>query len=156
VIDQEARTLAWGYNVDNEFRSKMTTIQGINYIHIRYLENEMKGDTAFKMEVVGEIQLRNWGVEDDKKVLNANDNLFQLAFRKGEIWDGVAKVLATWDKREVKGQKQVKIPKVGPKGKGKAIFESRPPIGHEDCKVEAYATSERSTCCCACSRICGS
>jgi hypothetical protein len=127
VTVQEARTLAWGHNVDNEFRSKMTTIQRINYIHMRYLENEMKGDMAFKMEVAAEIQLRNWGVEDDKKVLNANDNLFQLAFKKGEIWDGVAKVLAKWDEGEIKGQKQVKIPKAGPKGKGKAVAESRPP-----------------------------
>jgi hypothetical protein len=47
--------------------------------------------------------------------------------RKGEIWDGVAKVLAKWDEGEIKGQKQVKIPKAGPKGKGKAVAESRPP-----------------------------
>jgi hypothetical protein len=59
VTVQEARTLAWSHNVDNEFRSKMTTIQSINYLHMRYLENNMKGDMAFNMEVAEEIQTEN-------------------------------------------------------------------------------------------------
>jgi hypothetical protein len=38
----------------------------------------------------------------------------------------VAKVLAKWDEGEIKGQKQAKVPKAGPKGKEKALAESRP------------------------------
>jgi hypothetical protein len=70
---------------------------------MRYLENIWKRDMAFKMECAREIQLKNWGIEDNKQVVNANDNLFQLAFWKNEIWDGVAKVLAKWKDGEVKG-----------------------------------------------------
>jgi hypothetical protein len=55
VTIQEARALAWRHNVDNEFRSKMTTIQRINYLDMKYLENNRKEDMAFKMEVAGEI-----------------------------------------------------------------------------------------------------
>jgi hypothetical protein len=80
VSTQEARALAWGHNVDNEFRSSMITMQFIHYLHMRYLENNRKEDMAFKMDCAEEIQLRNWGIENDKQVLNANDNLFQLAF----------------------------------------------------------------------------
>jgi hypothetical protein len=106
VSIQKARALAWGHNVDNKFWSSMTTIQRMNYLHMRYLENNQNGDIAFKMDYAKEIQLRNWQIKDDKKVLNANDNLFQLAFWENEIWDGVAKVLAKWEEGEIKGQKQ--------------------------------------------------
>jgi hypothetical protein len=130
VSIQEARALAWGHNVDNEFRSSMTTIQRINYLHMRYLENNRKGDMTFKMDCVGEIQLRNWGIEDDKHVLNANDNLFQLAFRENEIWNGVAKNLHKWEEGRIKGQKQAKVSKTDPKGIKNAILESRPSPMH--------------------------
>jgi hypothetical protein len=36
----------------------MTTIQRINSLHIRYLENNQKRDMAFEMEIAGE-ELRN-------------------------------------------------------------------------------------------------
>jgi hypothetical protein len=57
VSIQEARALAWRHNMDNEFRSSMTTIQWINYLHMRYLKNNWKVDMAFKMNCAGEIQL---------------------------------------------------------------------------------------------------
>jgi hypothetical protein len=34
----DARQLAWGHNIDNEFRSDMTTIQRVNYVHRRFVE----------------------------------------------------------------------------------------------------------------------
>jgi hypothetical protein len=59
VSIQEARALAWGHDVDNEFWSSMTTIQRINYLHMKYLKKNWKGHMAFKIDCAGKIQLRN-------------------------------------------------------------------------------------------------
>ena len=49
--------------------------------------------------------MKDWGVRKDTEVLNANDNLFQLAFCKGVIWDKVEEIIKMWEKCAIKGQK---------------------------------------------------
>jgi hypothetical protein len=53
----------------------MTIIQQVNYLHMRYLENNWKGDIALKMECAREIQLKDWGINDGKQAINANGYL---------------------------------------------------------------------------------
>ena len=50
-----------------------------------------------------EIQLKDWEVVEDKQLLNADDNFFQLAFKKGEIWNFVVHVLNKWKAYKIKG-----------------------------------------------------
>ena len=62
----------------------------------------------------------------DSEVLNANDNLFQLAFRMDPVWSYVAKVFDKWETCEIKGQKMkdTKKPKKKEGGAdGKAPYE---------------------------------
>jgi hypothetical protein len=69
----------------------MTTIQRIKYVHMRFVEFEEKQSQELKKECAMVINLKDWGikkdlgVKKDTEVLNANDNLFQLAFQKGVI-----------------------------------------------------------------------
>jgi hypothetical protein len=58
----------------------MTIIQRIKYVHMRFVEFEEKQSQKLKKECAMEINLKDWRVKKDTKVLNANDNLFQLAF----------------------------------------------------------------------------
>jgi hypothetical protein len=78
----DARQLSWRHNIDNEFRSTMMTIQRIKYVHMRFVEFGEQQSQELKKECAMEINLKNWGVKKDMEVLNANDNLFQLAFWK--------------------------------------------------------------------------
>jgi len=130
---QEARNLAWGHNIDSEFRSQMSTIQRLNYIHLRFLENGGQASQELKRECAMEIQLKDWGNRKDTDVLNANDNLFQLAFRKEPIWGFVSKVFDKWEACEIKGQKVKETKK--PKTKEIAI-ESKAP--YEDMKLTEW------------------
>ena len=85
LLVAEVRNLAWGHNIDREFRSSMTTIQRVKYIHTRLLENGGEPLLALKKKCAKEIQFKNLGVKKDTEVINANDNLFQLAFKKGPV-----------------------------------------------------------------------
>jgi hypothetical protein len=67
------------------------------------------------------------------EVLNANDNLFQLAFWKGVIWDKVEEILKMWKECVVKGQKSKKKPKG--KGKAKESVETEAKSPTEDMKL---------------------
>lgn len=129
----EARNLAWGHNIDSEFRSTMTTVQRVKYIHTRLIENNMQANFQLKKECAKEIQFKDWGVRKDADVINAQDNLFQLAFRKGQVWKHINTILTMWEAGEVKGQK-IKVPAKG-KGKVKAVTvpESAPLV--EDMKL---------------------
>ena len=129
----EARNLAWGHNIDSEFRSTMTTVQRVKYIHTRLVENNMEANFKLKKECAKEIQFKDWGVRKDADVINAQDNLFQLAFRKGQVWRHIDTILTMWEAGEVKGQK-IKVPAKG-KGKAKAVTvpESAPLV--EDMKL---------------------
>ena len=71
---------------------------------------------ALKRECAKEIQFKDWEVKKDSDVLNARDNLFQLAFRKEPMWGHIEKILTMWEAREVKGQKSKVV-----KGKEKAV-----------------------------------
>lgn len=106
---QECRILAWGHNVDAEFRQQMTLIEKCCYVHTRYEEAGRpqpftKELTALKKECAMEINLPGWGEKDDLTVLNNNDNLWQLAFRADPVWSSVQKVFDKWEACEVKGQ----------------------------------------------------
>lgn len=56
---QEARNLAWSHNIDSEFRQQMTTIQRVNYIHLRFVENGASSNQEFKKECATEINLKD-------------------------------------------------------------------------------------------------
>jgi hypothetical protein len=71
----------------------MATIQRVNYVHRRFVENGLVPSQDLKRECAMEFQLKDWGVRKDTEVLNANDNLFQLAFWKGAIWDKVEEII---------------------------------------------------------------
>jgi hypothetical protein len=71
-------------------------------------------------------------VRKDVDVLNANDNLFQLAFKKEPVWGYVEKILTMWEAGEVKGQKS-KVAKGKRKAKAVALFKSAPLV--EDMKT---------------------
>ena len=108
----ETRNLAWGHNIDNEFRSQMSTIQRVNYIHLHFMKNGGESNQEFK-ECAMEIQLKDWGIRKDSEVLNANDNLFQISFRKDPVWTYITRVFDKWELCEIKGQKlkETKKPK---------------------------------------------
>lgn len=71
-------------------------------------------------------------MQKDFDVLNAQDNLFQLAFRKEPIWSHVKRILTMWETGEAKGQKS-KVVKQNRKAKDVGIFESAPLV--EDIKL---------------------
>jgi hypothetical protein len=75
-------------------------------------------------------------VRKDTEVLNANDNLFQLAFRKRAIWDEVAKILAMLKECAIKRQKAKKQPKA--KGKGKDAGKTEAKSLVEDIKLTKW------------------
>lgn len=54
----------------------------------------------------------------DAEVLNANNNLFQLAFRQDPMWSYVRQIFDKWELCEIKGQK-------GDKAKKKRIEDRR-------------------------------
>jgi hypothetical protein len=85
-------------------------IQMINYIHMHFVENGEKPSQDLK-ECAMEVQFKDWGSREDTQVLNANDNLFQLAFWRGAIWDKVVEIMRLWEECEIKGQKIKKVPK---------------------------------------------
>ena len=93
----------------------------------------MEANYLLKKECAKEIQFKDWGVRKDADVINAQDNLFQLAFRKGQVWRHIDTILTMWEAGEVKGQK-IKVPVKG-KGKAKAVTvpESAPLV--EDMKL---------------------
>ena len=130
---REARNLAWGHNIDSEFRSQMSTIQRLNYIHLRLMESGGQPSQDLKKECAMEIQLKDWGNRKDTDVLNANDNLFQLAFRKEPIWGFVSKIFDKWEACEIKGQKIKETKK--PKAK-ETVIDSKPP--YEDMKLTEW------------------
>lgn len=115
---QEARNLAWCQNIDSEFRSQMTNIQRLQYIHMRFVENGCKSNIDFKSECAMEINLKDWGVRKNSEVLNCNDNLFQLAFRGEPEWSYIQQVFDKWELCKVKGQKAEKEKKKPAKERG--------------------------------------
>ena len=120
----EARNLAWCHNIDSEFRSQMSTIQRVNYIHLGFMENRGESDVQFKKECAVEIQLKDWGLRKDSEVLNAHDNLFQLAFRKDPVWSYISRIFDKWELCEIKGQKVKEAKK--PKSKESSIEAKAP------------------------------
>ena len=77
--------------------------------------------------------MKDWGNRKDTDVLNANDNLFQLAFRKEPIWGFVSKIFDKWETCEIKGQKVKETKK--PKMK-ETVIESKAP--YEDMKLTEW------------------
>jgi hypothetical protein len=59
----QARTLAWTHNIDNEFKSNMTLIQKIMYVHLRFVENNCIANVQLKTECAQEIQIEGLGKE---------------------------------------------------------------------------------------------
>jgi hypothetical protein len=103
----------------------MTMIQMINYVHMHFVEYGEKPIQNLKGECAMEIQLKDWEVKKDTEVLNANDNLFQLAFCKGAILDNVAEILKMWEESAIKGQKSKKQPKGKIKGNDSRETEAK-------------------------------
>ncbi len=108
---QDARNLAWCTNIDSEFRSQMSTIQRVSYIHMRFVENNYVSNIEFKSECAMEINLKDWGVRKASEVLNLADNLFQLAFRRDPEWSYIKRIFEKWELCQIKGQKTEKVPK---------------------------------------------
>ena len=108
---QDARNLAWCTNIDSEFRSQMSTIQRVSYIHMRFVENNYVSNIEFKSECAMEINLKDWGVRKASEVLNLADNLFQLAFRRDPEWSYIKQIFEKWELCQIKGQKPEKVPK---------------------------------------------
>ena len=94
------------------------------------MENGGISTPEFKKECAMEIQLKDWGIRKDTEVLNANDNLFQISFRKDPVWSYVARIFDKWEHCEIKGQKV----KDGKKPKSKeGSIEAKAP--YEDMKL---------------------
>jgi hypothetical protein len=132
---QDARNLAWCTNIDSEFRSQMSTIQRVQYIHLRFVENGCKSSQEFKSECAMEISLKDWGIRKNSEVLNANDNLFQLAFRQDPEWSYIRAIFEKWELCGVKGQKGEKAAGKKPAKESKAT-DSKPPF--EDMKLTEW------------------
>lgn len=130
----ESRNLAWCSNIDSEFRSKMTNIQRLQYIHMRFVENGCKSNIEFKSECAMEISLKDWGIRKNAEVLNCNDNLFQLAFRGEPEWSYIRQVFDKWEECKVKGQKPEKEKKKS--GKDKGTGDAKAP--YEDMKLTEW------------------
>jgi hypothetical protein len=81
-----------------------------------------------------EISLKDWGLRKNSKVLNANDNLFQLAFRQDPEWPYIKAIFEKWELCGIKGQKGDKAPS---KKQSKASAgDARPPF--EDMKLTEW------------------
>jgi hypothetical protein len=65
-------------------------------------------------------------VQKDSDMINTQDNLFQLAFKKELMWSHVERILTMWKVGEVKGQKSKDLAKGKGKTKAVAVFESAP------------------------------
>ena len=123
---EQQRQLAWQDNVDGETRKNMSIAEKVIYIHNRYLEEGRPGADGegkkvpgarkdFKRLIANEIMLPKWGINSDDAVLQAQDNLFQLAYREGAVWDLVERICRMHEKGELKDQgvkrKKEKVPK---------------------------------------------
>jgi hypothetical protein len=104
LTDQEARKLAWCHNLDSEFRQPMTAIQRVTFVHTRFVENNCVSNFQFKKDCAIEINLKDIGVKKDSEVINGHDNMYQLAFRTGNVWALIAKIFEKWENVQVKGQ----------------------------------------------------
>lgn len=87
---------------------KMNFIDRIRYVHNEYISmrsQDLKADRMWRREVCKKIGLR---IEESKLAdsLRWHDNLFQIAFRDGEIWDLQEKIFSKWERWEIKGQKE--------------------------------------------------
>ena len=78
---------------------------------MRFIENGCVSNQAFKSECAMEINLKDWGLRKNSEVLNANDNLFQLAFRQDPEWNYIRQIFEKWEECKIKGQKAEKAPK---------------------------------------------
>ena len=101
---------------------------------MRFVENGSRSNMEFKSECAQEISLTDWGIRKNAEVLNANDNLFQLAFRGEPEWDYIRQVFDKWEECKVKGQKPEKEKKKSTKDKG--IGDAKPPF--EDMKLTEW------------------
>ena len=97
LIEIESKLLTWDHKADNEYIMKMTFIQRIKFIHNEFIEKCGRDTTQVSLTFQKEC-LMETGYQIDEKIkakdgkMHSNifrsmDNIFQLAFRTGEIWD---------------------------------------------------------------------
>ena len=114
LTEMESKLLAWDHNADNEYRMKMTFIQRVRFIHNEFIEkcggDKTQVSVAFRKECLMETgyQIDEKKAKDGK--LNTNlfrgtDNIFQLAFRTGEVWDLIDEIFDRWENISIKNQK---------------------------------------------------
>ncbi|KAL3690013.1 hypothetical protein R1sor_016322 [Riccia sorocarpa] len=101
----EARILATDDNADQQFRLKMSHIQKIEYWHQRFLEEGCIRSQAFKEQLAAEA-LEVKPNQKLEKVARNHDNLFQVPFRTGEVWEMQQKVFTTLEDGRIRGDKK--------------------------------------------------
>lgn len=117
LSDTEAKLVAWDHNSDNEYRMSMTFIQRVRFIYSEF-EEKSGGDRInvtvdFRKECCIEIvypieeKINSKGRKGDKfsDSFRGVDNIFQLAFRTGEIWELINEIFSMWKNIGIKNQK---------------------------------------------------
>lgn len=108
----EAKLVAWDHNSDNEYRMSMTFIQRVRFIHNEF-EEKCGGDKInitvdlqkeCCMEIGYQIEEKNnsKGGRVNIDLFRGIDNIFQLAFRIGEIWELINEIFSMWENIGIK------------------------------------------------------
>ena len=115
--ETEAKLVAWDHNSDNEYRMSMTLVQKVRFIHSEFLEkcggDKINITTDFRKECCMEIgyQIEDKGNSKNGKdnrssdLFRGVDNIFQLAFRTGDIWNLIDDIFSMWEDIGIKNQK---------------------------------------------------
>ena len=117
LSDTEAKLVAWDHNSDNEYRMSMTLIQKVRFIHSEFLEkcggDKINITADFRKECCMEIgyqieeKINSKGGKGGKfsDLFRGVDNIFQLAFRTGDIWRLIDEIFGMWEDIAIKNQK---------------------------------------------------
>jgi hypothetical protein len=84
--------------------SSMTAIERVHWIHSRFVKNNEERSYKFRKECALELDMPGLGDRDERAVLTAQDNYFQLAYRTDKVWELVDKKFDLWDTGGLKEQ----------------------------------------------------
>ena len=117
LLDTEAKLVAWDHNSDNEYRMSMTFIHRVRFIHSEF-EEKCGGDRInvtvdfrkkYCMEIGYQIEEKtnSKGGKSNKNsdLFRVVDNIFQLAFRTGDVWKLIDEIFSMWEDIGIKNQR---------------------------------------------------
>lgn len=126
LTKEQIKSLAWGHNLDQEYRKGMSTIDRIRACHKLFEEVGFERSAKLKLDCARECSLP--GHELGKpSAIHKHNPFFQLCFRTGIIWDLQEEIFQAHMKKELKNQKKPESEKLDLKGKGKGKAKDKTP-----------------------------